>query len=185
MGMADPMEESLAEGDANATPWSEAERRLANPQPAQTYWLATMRSDGRAHVMPLIGLWLDHAFYFITGEKTRKGKNLAGNPDCVITVNTSASPSLDIVIEGKGRRVTDGTTLQRVVDAYRSKMGWQLEVRGNEVFGPNAPTAGPPPYAVCEVKPETAFGFPGLGTDESQERHTPTRWRFQGSRIQS
>jgi nitroimidazol reductase NimA-like FMN-containing flavoprotein (pyridoxamine 5'-phosphate oxidase superfamily) len=44
------------------------------------YWLATVRPDGRPHVMPLLRLSLDGAFYFITGESTRKGKNLAGDP---------------------------------------------------------------------------------------------------------
>ncbi|MCD6031843.1 MAG: hypothetical protein K0S78_4025 [Thermomicrobiales bacterium] len=38
-----------------------------------------MRPDGRPHVMPLLGLSQDGAF-FITGESTRKGKNLAGDP---------------------------------------------------------------------------------------------------------
>lgn len=36
-----------------------------------------------------------------------------------------------------------------------------------------APTAGPPPYYVYEIRPETVFAFT---TDESPPR--PTRWRF-------
>jgi hypothetical protein len=40
-------------------------------------------------------------------------------------------------------------------------MGWPLEVRDG-VFGPNAPTAGPPPYAVYELRPTTVFGLPGI-----------------------
>lgn len=44
-----------------------------------THWLATVRPDGRPHVMPVGVLWVDGAFYFSTGAGTRKGKNLARN----------------------------------------------------------------------------------------------------------
>jgi hypothetical protein len=61
-------------------------------------------------------------------------------------------------------------------------MGWPLEVRDGGVFGPNAPTAGPPPYAVYALMPTTVFGLPGIaGTEEgvgSAGAFSPTRWRF-------
>jgi nitroimidazol reductase NimA-like FMN-containing flavoprotein (pyridoxamine 5'-phosphate oxidase superfamily) len=66
--------------DVTATPWAAARERLENPEQGRMYWLATVRPDGRPHVMPLLRLSLDGAFYFITGESTRKGKNLAGDP---------------------------------------------------------------------------------------------------------
>ena len=56
------------------------QRRLRAPEQGRTYWLATVRPDGRPHVMPLLGLWLADAFSFITGESTRKGNDLARNP---------------------------------------------------------------------------------------------------------
>jgi hypothetical protein len=67
-------------------------------------------------------------------------------------------------------------------------MGWPLEVRDGAVYGPNAPTAGPPPYAVYELVPEKVIGLPGIaGTDESgvgrQGSFTPTRWRFATSDL--
>jgi hypothetical protein len=67
-----------------------------------------------------------------------------------------------------------------VADAYGSKMEWPLEVRDRGVFGPNAPTAGAPPYAVFELMPTTAFGLPGVAGMEraGSLRFVPTRWRF-------
>jgi hypothetical protein len=63
-------------------------------------------------------------------------------------------------------------------------MGWPLEVRDG-VFGPNAPTAGPPPYAVYELRPRRVIGLPGIaGTEEgvgSAGAYSPTRWRFQAA----
>ena len=169
--------------EAMATPWTEARERLERPEPGRTYWLATVHPDGRPHVMPLLGLWLDGAFYFITGEATRKGKNLAGDPRCVITASSTTLPALDLILEGDARKVADEAQLQRVAEAYSSTMGWPLEVRDGAVFGPNAPTAGPPPYAVYELAPTTVFGLPGLaGTEQgigSAGAFSPTRWRFQ------
>jgi hypothetical protein len=168
--------------DGTPTAWAEARARLEDPEPGRTYWLATVRPDGRPHVMPLLGLWLDDAFYFITGEATRKGQNLAGDPRCVITTSSTTLPALDLILEGEARKVSDEATLQRVAGAYGSTMGWPLEVRDGAVVGPNAPTAGPPPYAVYELRPTTVFGLPGIaGTEEgvgSAGAFSPTRWRF-------
>jgi hypothetical protein len=55
--------------------------------------------------------------------------------------------------------------------------GW----RGDTIFGENAPSAGPPPYAFFELIPTTVFGLPGLaGTEEAGTAGSlsPTRWRF-------
>jgi hypothetical protein len=145
--------------------------------------LATVRPDGRPHVVPLLGLWLDDAFYFLTGETTRRGKNLAGNSRCVMTVSSQMLPALDIVVEGICRKVSDDATLQRVAKAYQETMDWPLTVRDGAVLGPSAPTAGPPPYAVFALTPTTVFGLPGIaGTEDGVGKEgsfTPTRWRFQ------
>jgi Pyridoxamine 5'-phosphate oxidase len=180
-----PVAEQPLAGEAMATPWAEARERLEHPEPGRTYWLATVRPDGRPHIMPILGLWLDSAFYFITGETTRKGKNLAGDPRCVITTSSTTLPALDLILEGEARQVADDARLQRVAEAYGSTMGWPLEVRDGAVFGPNAPTAGPPPYAVYELRPTTVFGLPGIaGTEQgvgSAGAFSPTRWRFQAA----
>src|SRR5688572_17729954 len=106
--------EETALTDAGAAPWSLAQERLEHPEHARTYWLATVRPDGAPHVMPLIGTWLDEAFYFVSSEKARKGRNLAGEPRCVVTGSSTTLPSLDLIIEGRAERVTDEATLNRV-----------------------------------------------------------------------
>lgn len=165
--------------DGKPAPWREARDRLANPEHGRTYWLATVRPDGQPHVMPLIGLWVDDGFYFITGEGTRKGHNLARSPRCVVSGSTTAVPSLDVIVEGRAQRVSSKAKLKRVAAAFGSTLQWPLEVRGRELVGPNAPTAGPPPYSLFEVTPTIVFGLPGLaGMDKDERRHTPTRWRF-------
>jgi Pyridoxamine 5'-phosphate oxidase len=153
-------------GDRNPTPWTEARRRLAE---ARFYWLATVRPDGRPHVVPLLGVWLDGALHFCAGAASRKAKNLARGASCVIAV---ARDHLHLVVEGEAAKVTDEARLRRLAGAYAAKYGWQVTVRDGALHGDGAPTAGPPPYTVYEVIPTTAFGF---GEDES---FSPTRWRF-------
>jgi hypothetical protein len=165
--------------DRGAAPWATAAERLENPERPRTYWLATVRGDGRPHVMPIIGMWMEGAFYFVSGERTRKGRNLAREPRCTVVTGTTTLPSLDLIVDGVAAMVTDEATLLRVTEAYRTRMEWPLEVRDGRVHGPNAPTAGPPPYALWQVKPSSVIGLPGMTGMEQfkpEELPRPTRW---------
>ena len=73
-----PATELSAFSSPNATPteWSQARDELAG---AEVYWLSTVRRDGRPHVTPLLGIWLEGALYFCTGPNERKAKNLSAN----------------------------------------------------------------------------------------------------------
>jgi hypothetical protein len=167
--------------DRGAAPWATAEERLENPERPRTYWLATVRGDGRPHVMPIIGMWMEGAFYFVSGERTRKARNLAREPRCTVVTGTTTLPSLDLIVDGVASMVTDDETLRRVTEAYRSRMEWPLEVRDGRVHGPNAPTAGPPPYAVWQVTPSSVIGLPGMAGMEQfapDDLPRPTRWDF-------
>ena len=156
-----------ADDHGTPAPWSEALGRLGNNE---TYWLATVRPDGRPHLVPLLAVWVDAAVYFCAGAGSRKARNLARNARCVLSVGGAV---LDLVIEGEAAKVSDASTLDRVADAYASAYDWNVTVRDGAFHdAEGAPTAGPPPYDVYKVTPRTAFGF---GTDEA---FSPTRWRF-------
>jgi len=168
--------------DRGAAPWSLAEERLRNPEKPRTSWLSTARPDGAPHTMPLITAWSDEALYFLTGPGTRKGRNLADEPRCVISIGSSTLPSLDLIIEGKAEPITDGDELRRVTEKFRTKLEWPgLEARGGGVHGPSAPTAGQPPYLMYRLVPQRIFGLPGmLGMEQFDpgDLPRPTRWDF-------
>jgi nitroimidazol reductase NimA-like FMN-containing flavoprotein (pyridoxamine 5'-phosphate oxidase superfamily) len=147
------------------TPWSEARKRLAG---GQWYWLATVRPDGRPHVMPLLTVWVDGTLHFCASPASRKAKNLAHHSRCVIT---TASEGAHLVVEGEATKVRDEARLERVAEVYTSKYGWQPTVRDGAFYADGAPTAGSPPYELYEVTPTKAFGF-------GEETFRPTRWRF-------
>lgn len=147
--------------------WADAAGPIAA---AGTYWLSTVRPDGGPHVMPVLGVWVDEALHFSSGPSTRKSRNLARNPSCAVSASRSG---LDIVIVGRATMVHDTAELQRVAGTYRSKYGWEPTVRGGALHAEaGAPTAGPPPWDVYVVVPETVFVLPADGD------FAATRWSF-------
>jgi hypothetical protein len=173
-------ETPLVEDQRDTTPWALARERLANPAPGQTSWLATVRPDGRPHLMPIIAFWIDDAFHFVVSEGTRKGRNLAADGRCVVATGSTTLPSLDLVVEGHAERLDDAAAVKRIAEMLNGN-NWPLEAHGDHVYGPNAPTAGPPPYSIYRMIPSKAFGLPGMFGMEQFDRADlpkPTRWEF-------
>jgi hypothetical protein len=174
-------EESLLPGQGT-TAWVEARDRLANPGPDEYShaWLATVRPNGRPHLMPIISFWIGGGLHFIVGEGTRKGRNLAVNAWCVVGIENRKLPSLDIIIEGRAEPLAEPDDVRRIAQEFASQ-NWPLEPRGAEVHGPNAPTAGPAPYRIYRLTPHRAFGLPGnygMFQVEPDDLPKPTRWDF-------
>jgi nitroimidazol reductase NimA-like FMN-containing flavoprotein (pyridoxamine 5'-phosphate oxidase superfamily) len=170
----------LVEGKAETTPWELARTRLANPEESRTCWLATTRPDGRPHLMPVIAFWIDGALHFVAGEGTQKARNIAADDRCVIATGSTTLPSLDVVIEGRAEPLTDVDAVRHVAEILSAK-GWPLEAKGDKVDGPNAPTAGPPPYTIFRIVQSRVFGLPGMtGMEKSDpgDLPKPTRWDF-------
>lgn len=63
----------LPDDDTDLQDWSMAELKLAQ---ADTVWLATTRPDGRPHVVPRWGVWLDNQFFYDGAPTTRHVRNL-------------------------------------------------------------------------------------------------------------
>ncbi|HYI23170.1 MAG TPA: pyridoxamine 5'-phosphate oxidase family protein [Candidatus Limnocylindrales bacterium] len=176
-------ETSLLNDQSKTTSWEMARERLANPEQPRTCWLATTSPDGRPHLMPVIAFWIDDAMHMVVGEGSRKARNLAANSQCVLATSSTTLPSLDIVIEGTAEPLTDEGAV-RDIAAFLNSNNWPLEAKGDKVWGPNAPTAGPPPYAIFRLVPAKVFGLPGmLGMDQfkPEELPKPTRWDFSRS----
>src|ERR1700686_1129689 len=97
-------------------PWTWVGRKMNS---CRTFWLATIHAGhGRPHVMPIWGVWLDDAFFFSTGRKSRKGQNPAGNPACTITNDDGEEAG---IVEGLATPVEDAVEEERVAVAYKKK----------------------------------------------------------------
>lgn len=61
--------------------WSDVEERL---QTSLHYWMATTRPDGRPHVVPRWGVWLDGRFWYDGSPATLHARNVAKNSACTL-----------------------------------------------------------------------------------------------------
>jgi general stress protein 26 len=119
----------FSDPDAVATGWDETRRVL---ETAELFWIATVRSDGRPHVTPLVAVWLDGALHFSTGAAEQKAVNLRGNPHVTLTTGCNQwDAGLDIVVEGDAVQLTDDAVLERLAEAWATKWDgrWQFEAR--------------------------------------------------------
>jgi len=160
--------------------WADIESRLdrgVTQAPAtggpnrHTCWLATINADGSSHVTGVGALWVDGAFWFETGERTRKARNLDRDPRCALSV---ATLEFDLVVEGEARRVTDPPTVAAMAERWASE-GWPVRVdaTGRALTADySAPSAGPPPWLVYRLTPSRATALATV------EPGGATRWSF-------
>jgi nitroimidazol reductase NimA-like FMN-containing flavoprotein (pyridoxamine 5'-phosphate oxidase superfamily) len=139
----------VPQGPEGMLPWKWARERLSR---SHNYWLTTARPDGMPHAMPVWGVWLDGAWYCSTAATSRKARNLAENPRCVVC-NENAEEA--VILEGEARQLRASEIPRAVLAEYKGKYGWQLQ------------------GAVFEVRPRVVFAML-----EKQFPASVTRWDF-------
>ena len=136
-----------------------------------TSWLATINEDGSPHVTGIGALWVHDAFWFETGEGTRKGRNLARDPRCTLSV---ATHEFDLVVEGAAERIRDRAVVASMAGAWAAQ-GWPARVDESGLAltaDYSAPSAGPPPWGVYRLVPVAATAL------RTVEPGGATRWHF-------
>jgi PPOX class probable F420-dependent enzyme len=136
-----------------------------------TCWLTTLNPDGSPHVTGVGALWADETFWFETGERTRKGRNLARDPRCALSV---ATHDFDLVAEGTASQVTDPPVVAAMAVRWAAG-GWPVRAddTGRALTAEfSAPSAGPPPWFVYRVTVHTATATATVAPGGA------TRWRF-------
>jgi hypothetical protein len=160
----------FSQPNATPTPWAVGLEQIID---ADTFWLSTVRPDGRPHVTPLIAVWHGDAIWFTTGPDERKAKNLAENSSCVLTTGRSdlVDGGLDIVLEGTAEQVTNEAELDPIAQAFAAKYGteiWNFAVRdgafSDREMGGRA--------IVFRVQPVRGLGF------RKGETFSQTTWSF-------
>ena len=124
-----------------------------------------MRQDGQPNMTPVWGVWLEEAFYFSSGPRSRKARNLALNPRCVVSTEHANQP---VILEGNARKVSDPALLRRVAEVYSKKYEWPLESTADGVRDVHG-NGGP----VFAVQPGVVFAF------NEDLAGSATRWVFE------
>jgi PPOX class probable F420-dependent enzyme len=135
--------------------WSWATERLER---SHDYWVATVCPDGRPHVMPVWGIWRHDELWFSSSPGSRKARNLAADPRCVVTTDDALEP---VVIDGTAARVTDVDAITEFAGALNEKYSTDTPV---DFFVANA---------CLRVRPDRAIGL-----TEANFTGSPTRWTF-------
>jgi hypothetical protein len=105
----------IDESAAGLLTWAWAEQRLID---SWRYWLVTAGSGGAPHAMPVWAVWHENALWFSTSGRSRKARNLRGNPRCAMHLESAADP---LVLHGVAEFEADGG--EAALDAYAAKYG--------------------------------------------------------------
>ena len=153
-------------GDTDtAADWQTVRDTLAA---AELYWLTTLRADGRPHVTPLVGVWVDEGFVFCTGSEEQKARNLDHHGDVAVTTGVNTwKDGLDVVVEGRAERVTGYEVLRRLADAWREKYDGEWDFNNDDESFDHQ---GGPAY-VFRVVPTKVIAFA-----KSPHGQTTFRW---------
>lgn len=103
----------------NAARWRALEARLSREP---TIWLATVRADGRPHLIPLWYVWLSGKLYICTGAGTQKYVNMFRNQNVALALPDAVSV---IMIEGEAH-TADRSLVDTLADHFFHKYEWDF-----------------------------------------------------------
>jgi PPOX class probable F420-dependent enzyme len=137
-------------------PFAWAEEHLAR---SRSFWIATSRPDGRPHLTPVWGVWLDRTVVFSSGRDSVKARNLSVTPDIVVATDDADEA---VIVEGRATVLEPGDAdYARFNEAYKAKYDVDVEAMGEPAF---------------RVTPRRVFAF-----TEAAFTTSATRWTFQAS----
>jgi hypothetical protein len=148
----------LPESKKGLLPWEWAEQRLRK---SHNYWITTVKPDGSPHAMVVWGLWLDGAFLFSTGRQSRKAKNLAKNPHCVVGTEDASEA---VIVEGVAE-IVGAPARREFLKKYKPKYDFDMSTMEQDILTMKEP--------VFAVRPQVVFGL-----YEKKFMSSATRWKF-------
>jgi hypothetical protein len=75
--------------------WDDVRKKLED---AFVYWVASTRPDGRPHVVPRDGIWLDDTWYYGGSPDTVHNHNIESNPRVVMHIGEGLEA---VIVEGE------------------------------------------------------------------------------------
>jgi hypothetical protein len=136
-----------------ALEWNAIRTRL---EAAERYWLATTRPDGRPHVVPVDGVWVDGVWYFGGHPDTVHQRNLQHNQDIAVHLEDTVKA---VIAEGRAEMVKPSPELaRRLIAASKKKYGYAMP---DEAYA----------FGVWTLAPRRVLAWENVAAD-------PTRFTF-------
>jgi hypothetical protein len=149
-------------GTKGLLPWSWAEQRLKK---SHNYWITTVKPDGSPHTSPhtmvVWGLWQDGRLLFSTGSQSRKARNLAQNPNCVVCTEQANEA---VIVEGVAE-IADVRARRKFLAKYKPKYNFDMSSMKDDILSMKEP--------VFAVRPKVVFAL-----WEKYFQTKSTRWKF-------
>ena len=139
-------------------PWRWAVEQLTG---ARNYWVTSIGAQGRPHVRPVWGVWLDDTVQFSTGA--RHGANIARDPH--VTVNLESGDDC-VIVEGTATGVKEPAARRAFAADYEQKYNWPMTLEFVDV--------------VYVVRPRIVLGWIArdIAAEATLFQATATRWTF-------
>ncbi len=99
---------------------------------ARNYWVATTRTSGHPHVVPVWGVWLCDLFHFFTDSDSLKARNIRRDPRAAVHLESGDQV---VILEGE---LESMPATAEIVSAYAAKYDTSLGDSPGDVFTLNA-----------------------------------------------
>lgn len=87
---------------------------------ARNVWVATVRPDGRPHLVPIWFVTAADRWYLCTAPGSVKARNLGANPRLALALEDGDRP---YIVEGQAHPVTPEPD---VIAKFKAKYGWDI-----------------------------------------------------------
>lgn len=145
--------------------WEAVEARLRD---STVYWLATTRPDGRPHVVPRWGAWVDGRLFYDGAPTTRHAVNLRSNGHCVLHLE-----------DGTRAVIVEGTS--RPASPPGSELGGRIAAEMARKYGADGYAPEPDSWegedagGLCVLTPDKALAWNSFPADVTRFRFAVTR----------
>lgn len=85
-------------------------------------WLASVRSDGRPHLVPVWFVWLGDKVFLSIDPTSVKARNISGNANVALALEDGSSP---VICEGEAHLLSPPLP-EEVTQRFFSKYGWEI-----------------------------------------------------------
>jgi F420H(2)-dependent biliverdin reductase len=106
------------------------EKIMPRLESATNIWFASVRPDGRPHLVPIWFVWHDGKAWISTGNGSRKHRNIQTNAYVSISLEDGTNP---LVIEGTAREETTVSVRDMLAPLFQKKYEWDF--RSDDEYG--------------------------------------------------
>jgi hypothetical protein len=134
---------------------------------ALNYWIATTSSDGRPHVRPVWGAWIDGILYFDGHPATGWGRNVARDPRISVQVEVGDEA---LILEGVVEDIPQAE--DELAERLAEEFGAKYSTRYTYTPDPTAWRG----RGLLSMRPQKAFAW-----EVAEFSRSMTRWQFNHS----